>query len=138
MSKSNSVGTQLKVDNVKVGGLNSINGIEVTAEALDVTDFDNSSGYRDKIPGFKETGDLTASGFLDGADAGQTKCYTLLNSGDEASCQIIFPAKIGKTWSFQASVIGFKTGAEIGDAISFEVTLAVSGQPTLAASASAG
>lgn len=133
MSKSNAVGTQLKVDGVKVGGLNSLNGIEVTAEALDVTDFDNSSGYRDKIAGFKEVADLEGEGFLDGDDAGQDKCYNLLDTGDEVDCQIIFPPKIGKTWSFKASVIGFKTGAEIGDAITFGVTLAVKGKPTLAA-----
>ena len=44
------------------------------------------------------------------------------------------PAGIGKTWSFQASVVKFKTGAQVGDAISFDAELAVSGKPTLAAS----
>ena len=133
MSKSKSVGTQLKVNGKKVGGLNSINGIEITAETLDVTDFDNSSGYRDKIPGFKEVGDLTGAGFLDGDDQGQDECYDLLDSGEVVPCEIIFPSKIGKTWSFNAAVTGFKTNIEIGDAIGFEATFAVSGKPTLAA-----
>ena len=98
MSKSNSVGTKLFVDSVKVGGLNSINGISITAETLDVTDFDNESGYRDKLPGFKEVDDMTASGFLDGDDSGQDKCGTLLDSCDVVDCEIRFPAKIGKSW----------------------------------------
>ena len=85
------------------------------------------------IFGFKDVGDLTCSGFLDGADEGQTECYTLLNSGETKACQIIFPTKIGKTWSFNASVIRFSTGAEVGGAVTFEMTLAVTGQPTLAA-----
>lgn len=132
MSKSNAVGTKLNVDGVKVGGLNNLNGIDISAETLDVTDFDNSTGYRDFLAGFKEVGELTGSGFLDGDDAGQEKCYELLNSGDVVACSIVFPTKIGKTWSFQASVIGFHTEADIGDAITFEVTLAVTGQPILA------
>lgn len=136
MSKSNSVGTKLIVDGVKVGGLNSINGISITAETLDVTDFDNESGYRDKLPGFKEVDDMTASGFLDGDDSGQDKCGTLLDSGDVVDCEIRFPAKIGKSWYFKASVVGFVTGAEISDAITFETTLAVSGKPSLEATRS--
>ncbi len=133
MSKSNSVGTKLFVDGVAVGGLNSINGINISAEAIDVTDFDNASGYRDKLPGFKEVEDVTAGGFLDGDNSGQTKCMTLLDSGDVVPCEIRFPSKIGKSWTFNASVIGFTTSAEISDAITFETTLAVSGKPTLAA-----
>ena len=84
MSKSNAVGTRLNVDGVKVGGLNNLDGIDISAETLDVTDFDNSTGYRDFIAGFKEVGELTGSGFLDGDDAGQEKCYQLLNSGNTA------------------------------------------------------
>lgn len=131
MSKSNSIGTKLIVDGVKVGGLNSINGVSITAETLDVTDFDNESGYRDKLPGFKEVDDMTASGFLDGDDPGQDKCGTLLDSGDVVDCEIRFPPKIGKSWYFKASVVGFVTGAEISDAITFETTLAVSGKPSI-------
>ena len=133
MSKSNSVGTKLFLNGVKVGGLNSINGISVTAESLDVTDFDNESGYKDKLPGFKEVEDVTASGFLDGDDSGQDECVSLLDSGDVVPFEIRFPAKIGKSWTGNASVIGFTTSAEISDAITFEATLAVSGKPTLAA-----
>ena len=133
MSKSNSVGTKLFINGVKVGGLNSINGIAITAETLDVTDFDNESGYKDKLPGFKEVDDLTAGGFLDGDDNGQDECISLLDSGEVVPFEIRFPAKIGKSWTGNASVVGFTTSAEISDAITFETTLAVSGKPTLAA-----
>ena len=133
MSKSNAIGTTLKVNNKTVDGLTSINGIEINADTIDVTALDNSTGYREKEPGFKEVGDLTCSGFLDGADEGQAECLTLLNSGSTVACEIAFPAKIGKKWTFQASVVRFSTGAEVGNAVTFEATLAVTGQPTLAA-----
>ena len=135
MSKSHAVGTQLIVGETVVGGLKSINGIDVTADTIDVTDLANSTGYREKLAGFKDVGDVSVSGFLDGEDAGQDKCLELLNSGEAVACKIVFPAKIGKTWSFNAYVNKFTTGAEVEDAVTFEAGLAVSGKPTLAASA---
>lgn len=133
MSKSNAISTTLNVNNKKVGGLTSINGIEITADTIDVTALDNTTGYREKVPGFKDVGDLALSGFMDGEDQGQDECLSLLNSGDVVECSIVFPAKIGKTWTFQASVVRFATGAEVGNAVTFEATLAVTGKPTLAA-----
>ena len=138
MSKSNSKGTQLKINNKVVGGLTSINGIEVNADTVDLTALDNTSGYREKAADFKDVGDVTASGFLDGTDDGQDECLSLLDSGEAVACQIIFPQKIGKTWSFTASVVRFSTGAELSQGVSFELSLAVTGKPTLAATAPAG
>ena len=131
--KSNSVGTKLIVNGKTVGGLTSIGGIEVTAEAIDVTDLANKDGYREKLPGFKDAGEVTGSGYLDGEDEGQNECYSLLASGDVVDCSIEFPAKIGKTWTFKAGITKFTTGADLEDAVTFEIALAVSGKPTLAA-----
>lgn len=136
MSKSHAVGTKLMIGDTVVGGLKSINGIDVSADTIDVTDLANTSGYREKMAGFKDAGDVSASGFLDGEDAGQEKCLELLNSGEEADCKIVFPTKIGKTWSFKGVVTKFTTGAELEDAVTFEIGLAVSGKPTLAATSS--
>ena len=58
MSKSNAISTTLNVNSKKVGGLTSINGIEITADTIDVTALDNTTGYREKVPGFKYVGDL--------------------------------------------------------------------------------
>lgn len=134
MSKSNSKGTVLKVNNKEVGGLTSINGVEINADTIDLTSLDNTSGYREKAPDFKDVGDVTASGFLDGADAGQDECMSLLNSGEIVTVNIIFPPKIGKTWTMQASVVRFSTSAELGQGVGFEIGLAVTGQPTLGSS----
>lgn len=132
MAKSNAVGTTLTINNKVVGGLKTINGIDVSADSIDVTDLANSSGYREKLPGFKDVGDVSCSGFMDGEDEGQEECYELLNSGDVVTGKITFPRKIGKTWTFRAGVVKFTTGADVEDAVTFEIGLAVSGQPVLA------
>lgn len=134
MSKSRALGTTLKVNSKAVGGLTTINGIEISAETVDLTALDNQSGYREKEPGFKDGGEVTVSGFLDGSDDGQDEMYTLLNSGATTTCNIVFPAKIGKTWTFTAGVSRFVTGVELEGGVTFEATLLVSGQPVLAAS----
>lgn len=134
MSKSRALGTTLKVNSKAVGGLTTINGIEISAETVDLTALDNQSGYREKEPGFKDGGEVTVSGFLDGSDDGQDEMYTLLNSGATTTCNIVFPAKIGKTWTFTAGVSRFVTGAELEGGVTFEATLLVSGQPNLGAS----
>ena len=78
---------------------------------------------------------MGVSGYLDGDDDGQDRMYALLESGDVVSCKIVFPDKIGKTWSFKPGVTKFSTSADVDDAITFEATLKVSGKPTLAATA---
>lgn len=131
MSKSSSVGTKLIVNGKPVGGLTSISGIEISADAIDVTDLANEDGFREKLPGFKDAGEVGASGFLDGDNEGQDECYDLMASGEVVDCAIQFPAKIGKTWKFKAGVTKFTTSAELEDAVSFEISLAVSGKPEL-------
>ena len=138
MSKANSVGTKLQVNSKAVGGLKSIGGIEVSADSIDVTDLGNTDGDRESLPGFKDGGEVSLSGFLDGEDEGQNECYTLLNSGEVVDCKIVFPSKIGKTWSFKSGITKFSTSADVEDAVTFEATLKVSGKPTLAATTTTG
>ena len=133
MAKSKALGTKLLVNSKAVGGLSSINGIEISADNVDLTALDNVSGYREKEPGFKDAGEVTASGFLDGTDQGQAELYTLLSSGNIVACEIRFPAKIGKSWTFSAGVSRFSTGADVDGAVTFEISLAVNGAATLAA-----
>lgn len=137
MSKSKAIGTVLTLSGVTIGGIKSIGGIEVTAEDIDVTDLSNQDGYREKMPGLKDAGKIPISGFLDGDDEGQEKCYELLESGEVVEGSIKFPAKIGKTWTFNAGVTKFATGAEVEGAVTFDAELSVSGKPTLGASAQA-
>ena len=134
MAKSRALGTTLNVNSKAVGGLTTINGIEISAETVDLTSLDNSTGYREKEPGFKDGGEVTVSGFLDGSDDGQEEMYSLLDSGNTTTCTIVFPSKIGKTWTFTAGVSRFVTGAELEGGVTFEATLLVSGKPVLAAS----
>jgi predicted secreted protein len=83
----------------------------------------------------KDAGEVSLSGFFDFADVGQKAMQTAFDSGEPESFSIVFPTKIGATWTFDAIVTAFETGAELEDAVSFDATLKVTGKPTLAATA---
>ena len=129
------LGTKLKIGTNAVAGLTSIGGLEVSADTIDVTTLDSVDGYREYIGGLKDAGEVAISGFFDQTDTtGQQALLTALESGAETAMSIVFPEAIGYTWSFNAIVTKFATGAELEDAVTFESTLKVSGKPTLAAS----
>ena len=44
MAKSRALGTKLIVNSKIVGGLSSINGVEISADNVDLTALDNTSG----------------------------------------------------------------------------------------------
>ncbi len=135
MSKSRSVGTKLIINNKVIGGLKSINGVEITADTTDVTDLGNEDGYKEFLAGFMDGGEVAASGYLDSENEGQTEVYDVLNEGDGSPvpCEIRFPPKIGKSWYFEGVPTKFATSAELEDAIAFETAIKVSGKPVLKA-----
>lgn len=136
MAKSRSVGTKFTIGGKVVGGLTSINGLEMSSETTDVTDLANADGYKEFLGGFKDGGEVTVEGYLDGENEGQNAAYEAFESQEAVECAIAFPTAIGKTWNFTGVVTKYKAGdAGVTDALKFAATVKVSGKPTLAASA---
>lgn len=133
MSKSRSVGTKLTIDDKVVGGLTSIGGVEISAETSDVTTLDNTTGYKEYVGGFKDGGEVSLEGFLDGADAGQDAMYKAIDDQVAHKFSLVFPEAIGKTWSFNGLVTKFATSVALNDGIKFSASVKVSGKPELAA-----
>lgn len=135
MAKSRSVGTKFNIDDTAVGGLTSIGGVEVSAETTDVTALDNTTGYKEYLGGFKDGGEVPLEGFLDGEDAGQDAMYAAMEDQAVHQFSVVFPAAIGKTWSFPGVVTKFATSAALNDGIKYSASVKVTGKPTLAKSA---
>ena len=131
MAKSKSAGTKFNIGTQAVGGLSSIGGVEISSETTDVTALDNTTGYKEYLGGFKDGGEVPLEGFMDGTDKGQEAMYTALESQEETEFSIVFPTKIGKTWTFKGIVTKFATSAAVGDAVKFSSSIKVTGKPTL-------
>lgn len=132
MAKSRSVGTVFNIDDQKVGGLTSIGGVEVSSETTDVTALDNATGYKEFLGGFKDGGEVPLEGFLDGADVGQEAMYTAMEDQEVHQFSIVFPAAIGKTWTFPGIVTKFATSVAVNDGVKYSASVKVAGKPTLA------
>lgn len=133
-----SVGTIIKIGLNAIADLSSIGSPSITQEEIDVTTLDSDGGYREYIAGFKDPGEVAISGFFVPGDAGQSAIYAALESGDVQSFEIIYPAALGATWSFDGFVTAFNVTTELEEAIGFEATIRVSGKPSLNTTASAG
>ena len=128
------MGTALKIGASTVAELTSIGGLELSADTIETTALDSTDGYRTYIGGLKDGGEVALSGFFKGSDTnGQQALLANLNDGSVDTYSIVFPTAIGYTWSFSGIVVGFSTGAEMEDAVTFEASIKVSGKPTLAA-----
>jgi predicted secreted protein len=137
MTVTRSVGTKIQIGANFVANITSISGLELSADTIDTTALDSTGGYREFIGGFKDAGEVGIQGYFDPGDTGQSALYTAFQLGSTDSYSIIFPASLGASWTFSGVVTGFKTGADLEEALSFEGTIKVSGQPTLNLTASA-
>lgn len=131
-----SLGTKLKkgtgVGVITIAGLTSIDGLDVTADTLDVTTLLSPDGWREFEGSLKDGGEVSIGGYLDPEEGkGQKELYDALG-GEAEPYTIEFPSKLGVKWDFNAVVTGIKTGVNLGDPLSFEATLKVSGKPDLA------
>lgn len=135
MAKMRALGTSISYapaydsdDNlVKViGSLTSIGEISPDSEELDATCLDSSGGYREFLQGFKDSGELTLSGYLDPDKPGQAQMVTLYGSGALGYFWVTFPDQA--TVAFNAYVKSFTVGsAEVDGIVGFGTTLRVSG-----------
>ena len=132
------MGTKIQIGSNSIAELTSIGGMELSADTLDTTNLD-SNGYRQFIQGLKDAGEVSVSGYFNPADTtGQIALYNAYNSGTSQNFVILFPSTVGASWTFQGIVTKIKTEASLEDAIPFEATIKVSGQPTLGLTASNG
>ena len=136
MAKSRSVGTKFTIDGKAVGSLTNIGGVELSAETSEVTALDNTDGYKEFLGGFKDGGEVSLEGYLDGEDEGQGVMYTAFEDQEEHECTIVFPAAIGKSWAFRGVITKYSAGsASLNDALKFGGSVKISGKPTLAKTA---
>jgi predicted secreted protein len=118
---------------VAIGGLTSIDGIEITVDTIDVTNLSSTGGYREFIGGFKDGGEVPIEGFFNPDTAsGQVALQTSLDNGLAEDYKITFPTTPEAEWGFKGVVTAFKVGgADVDGTIGFSATIKVSGKPVL-------
>ena len=134
------IGTTIAKGATNIGYLTSVKPPEKSADTIETTTLDSVSGYKTFIQGMRDGGEVKVAGYFDVTDTGQIAMDTAHDAGTVDAYTITFPASMGSpTVTFDAVVTKMAIGeANLEDAVTFEVTLKVSGKPTLNTSASTG
>ena len=140
MSKTHAFGTVFKWNGIPVAGLNSINGIDISVDQIDITTHDSTGGYKEYMSGLMDTGDVPISGYFDSSDTtGQLTMLTDMNAKTTRECIIQFPVSTGTIWTFNGLITSMKIGdSSVDGAIPFTATIKPTGQPVLTVAVSAG
>ena len=130
MAKSRALGTTISFNAKTIGALTSIGEITPDSEELDATTLDSGDGYREFLQGFKDSGEVTLSGYYDKDDDGQQALITGYGNGEAKAVAIAFPNSTGGA-TFQAYVKSFTLGAaDVDGIVGFGATLRISGVVT--------
>jgi tail tube protein len=129
-----SMGTIFKKGTTAIAEIKSIDGISVSSETIESTALDNANGYRSFVTSLKDGGEVTLS-----CNFNFTSHNPLLlefENGTTSTYTIEFPDRLttsGSKWTFSAVITAFSTSVELEDLVGAEITLKVSGKPTLSA-----
>ena len=125
MAKVRALNTTFTFNSVDIPSLTSIGVVSVSADELDATTLDSASGYREFLAGFKDSGELTITGYHDGS-AAQAGIRTAFGTGAVHATVITFPDS--KTVTFNSFVKGFTIGsADVDGIVGFGATFRISG-----------
>ncbi len=138
----NAFGTLLKIGDggepenfTTIAQVTDIGGPELSLETLETTNHSSADGWREYIGGLLDGGEVNLSlNFIPTESTHNASTGLIKDMVDRVvrNFQMVFPDTGNTTWSFAALVTSFSPAAPIDEKLSAEVTLKVTGKPTLA------
>ena len=112
-----------------------IGGPNMSRNPIDVTTRDSTNYWREFLKGFKDGGEVTFNVIFDPGLAGHASAAGLLSDFNEDG--VTLPAwqmtfADATAWTFNGFLSGQEVGQPLDDALTMDVTLKISGAPTLA------
>jgi len=117
-----------------IAEVTDIGGPEIALEIAEVTSHSSTNGWKEKIGALLDAGQVSFSINYIPTNATHNNTAGLIAdmvARTLRNFQLIFPDSGTTTWSFSALVVGFSPTEPIDGALTADVTLEVSGQPTL-------
>jgi predicted secreted protein len=114
-----------------IGRAHNFQGPNLTTTEIDVTGLDNTTGYKDILMALKDAGQITMEIFFDPGDSGHRGVLHDYDHQTLRNWDLIFPDPGATTWSAACYVKDFVPKGDTNGALTAQVTLRVSGAPTL-------
>ncbi len=123
-----------------IAEITEISGLKITTETKDVTSHSSSGNFRELIATLSKAENLTIKGnFISTDTNGQVALRTDCSNQQSRTGVITFPTSITGTFTFTGYCVGFEiTGFNIDGSQEFTAEFAITGEPTLALTASTG
>jgi predicted secreted protein len=112
-----------------------IGGPSLEMNTIEMTSHDSVDGWAEFVGGILDAGEVTFSINYIPTDSTHDAGTGLIKDMADRTVrnfQLVFPDGSSTTWSFSALVTNFEPGEPVDDKLSADVTLKISGKPTLA------
>jgi predicted secreted protein len=132
--------TPLDAAAVTIGEITAINGVEITADTIEMTSHSSTDRYREFIQGLRDGGTVTLEGNHVPGDAGQIAILEhFLDQTATEKRRLTLTYPDGSGWVFEALCVAYKpSDAGVADKLGFTATFKVTGVPAYGASLAAG
>ena len=135
-------GTLLKLGNggtpetfATIAEVSDLKPPQIHQEALEATSHDSTDGWKEFQGGLLDAGEVTFQIFYQPTHATHSYSAGMLKDAvnrTKRNFQLVFPDAGATTWTFAALVTAFNPSAPVDGLLTADITLKVSGKPTLA------
>lgn len=122
-------GATLSVGGTTAGNIISISGPNQVREAVDYSNCDSASKWREKLPGMLDSGELTFEVNYDGASGGTANDLAAMLAATAVSSVVVTWVDTS-SWTCNGMVTGLSGGLSFDDKVTQSVTVATTGVPS--------
>lgn len=118
-----------------IAEVSDIKGPKLSLDAIDVTNHSSTEAWREFVGGLLDAGEVSLSiNFMptETTHDPSTGIISKLTDRGKHNFQMVFPDDDATTWSFTALVTAFESSEPIDDKLAADITLKITGKPTLA------
>jgi len=109
-----------------IAEITAIDGPSVSRDTIDVTSLDSTGGYKEYVPGFRDSGEISLTMNF------TATTYEIMLDDFESDNLINYKIETpdGSTWTFAGYITELSLSASTGDKITSNVTIKISGPVT--------